>query len=232
MRIDVGNTGGPAHKWKQLLSTAPRRAREKTAHLLFEGRYGVDTAGRTYLHSFDLHSDERVYYVPANWLTLRRVLRPRDVSNSDVFIDLGSGKGRMVLEAARYPFSRVIGVELAEPLHNVARANVGAARMRRRCNNIQLICCDVLDYDIPDDVSVVFLNNPFRGAIFEQVIENLIASHDRRPRKIRIIYYNPTEHDYLMRTGRFVRERTVHRELRRSDNPFASVVVYALGDAG
>ena len=52
----------------------------------------------------------------------------REIRPDDVFIDLGSGMGRMVLEAARYPFKRVIGVELVEQLHDLARANLASTR--------------------------------------------------------------------------------------------------------
>ena len=78
-----------------------RAARRNAAQLLFERRYGVQTSGRRYLEEFDQAGDERVYYVAANWLTLRRSLHQRDIRADDVFIDLGSGMGRMVLEAAR-----------------------------------------------------------------------------------------------------------------------------------
>src|SRR6478609_9761998 len=99
------------------MSSALRNMRTKAVHLAFESRYAVKTSGRTDLDVYGLDADDRVYYIPSNWLTLRRVLRRHDVRPDDVFIDLGSGKGRMVLEAARYPFRRVIGVELAQPLH-------------------------------------------------------------------------------------------------------------------
>jgi len=96
----------------------PRAARRNVGQLLFERRYRVHTAGRKYLDEFNAADDERVYYVAANWLTLRRLLRRSKIRPDDVFIDLGSGMGRMVLEAARYPFKRVIGVELVEQLHD------------------------------------------------------------------------------------------------------------------
>ena len=50
----------------------------------------------------------------------------------DVFLDLGAGKGRMLLAASRYPFRRVIGVELSDRLAAIARSNVAAFRLRAR----------------------------------------------------------------------------------------------------
>jgi cyclopropane fatty-acyl-phospholipid synthase-like methyltransferase len=54
----------------------------------------------------------------------RLQLDPRDF----VFVDLGSGKGRVILRAATRPFRRVEGVEFSEPLHRVALRNIDNAR--------------------------------------------------------------------------------------------------------
>lgn len=48
-----------------------------------------------------------------------------------MFLDLGSGKGRMVLSAARFPFRRIIGVELSNDLTAIARRNVATSACAR-----------------------------------------------------------------------------------------------------
>src|ERR1700754_2580229 len=40
------------------------------------------------------------------------------------FVDLGSGKGRALLLASRFPFRRIVGVEIAPELSRVAAANI------------------------------------------------------------------------------------------------------------
>ncbi len=204
--------------------------RRSIGRLLFERRYGVRTAEFVSLEEFGLAHRDRVYYSPANWQTLRRALPRHEVGEHDVFIDLGSGMGRMVLEAAsHYPFKRVIGVELSEELNAIARENVTGTRLRLRCGDIDLVRSDVLDYEIPDDVSVVFLNNPFRGEVFSTVIGRLIASVDRNPRRVTVLYFNPVEEAFLLGTGRFRRLRTVKRGRKAvEDDPFGSTRVYAI----
>lgn len=54
----------------------------------------------------------------------------------------------------------------------------------------------------PDDVTLVFFADPFTGAVFASVIERLLTSLDRCPRRMHIIYRNPVEHDFLVSTGR------------------------------
>jgi len=171
-------------------------------HRLFERRLAVDTADKIEFDDLGYTDGRNIYYEPAEWRTLQRVLPRRSVSRDDVFIDLGSGKARMVIRAAQYPFKRVIGVELSDGLHEVAQRNVEASRGRLACKDIRLVQANALDYELPDEVTVVFLNNPFLGEVFDAAIESILRSMDRRLRALRIIYRNPVEHERLMATGR------------------------------
>ncbi|QDT37699.1 class I SAM-dependent methyltransferase [Stratiformator vulcanicus] len=40
------------------------------------------------------------------------------------FVDLGSGKGRVLLMASEFPFREVVGVELSSQLHEIAANNI------------------------------------------------------------------------------------------------------------
>lgn len=169
-----------------------------------ESRHGIETLGIVELEELGLAGPDRERYKPTEWSTLPRILSRRDVGHDDVFIDFGSGLGRVVYQAAlRYPFKRVIGVELSQQLTDVARRNLERNRSRLRCPEFELVVSDVLDYAIPDDVTVAFFANPFRGTTFATVVERLVQSIDRYPRTLRVIYRNPVEHEQLMATGRF-----------------------------
>ncbi|MEX1140860.1 MAG: methyltransferase domain-containing protein [Thermoleophilaceae bacterium] len=174
------------------------------SRLLYERRYKAETTEAVDLDELGLAADGRGRYEPSDWRVLARVLPRRAVSSDDVFVDIGSGMGRVVLQAAmRYRFRRVIGVELAEGLTETARRNVERNRTRLRCKDVELIAADATAYELPDDVTVVFLYNPFGGELFERVIANVVASLDRRPRRLRVIYKNPIEHERILGTGRF-----------------------------
>ena len=57
-----------------------------------------------------------------------------------VFVDLGSGKGRILLLASRYPFRGVVGVEFAHELNEVAERNIAlSANHRRRCHDVRTV---------------------------------------------------------------------------------------------
>jgi tRNA1(Val) A37 N6-methylase TrmN6 len=65
------------------------------------------------------------------------------ITNRDVFVDFGSGKWRAIFWAARYPFRRVIGVELSAQLNALARRNINRNRHRLTCRDIHLVTADV-----------------------------------------------------------------------------------------
>jgi len=58
--------------------------------------------------------------------------------------NLGSGKGRVLLEALRYRFARVIGVEISKELHEAAAENERLFRGPRRCRRTAVQCCACL----------------------------------------------------------------------------------------
>jgi SAM-dependent methyltransferase len=185
----------PAGVIRRVLS----RIRARVLDFFFER--GLETAGRQYeLEHF--HS-ERTAYEPSGWLYLRRVLRKRDVTPTDVFVDFGSGKGRVVFQAARYPFARVVGVEISEALNEVARRNIGRNRHRLVCQDVALVTADAAEFEVPDDMTVAYFFYPFAGMTFERVLDNIVASLDRRPRRVRLIYACPGEEESIARTGRF-----------------------------
>jgi hypothetical protein len=190
--------------------------RRVVGKLVFDLRHGVRTEHQVSLDSQGLASAERIDYSPSGWFLLRRALPQHETRPEDVFLDAGSGMGRIVLQAARqYRFARVIGVELAPELHRIAQDNLRRSRTRALAmSHIDLINADITDYTVPDDVTVVYLFNPFTGSVFQTFLQHLMESIDRAPRTIRIIYANPVEEQQLLATGRVQPLRAVRGRAR------------------
>jgi SAM-dependent methyltransferase len=167
---------------------------------------GLDTS-KTQLEPDHFHPD-RVTYQPSGWRYLRRGLRGLDVGPSDVFVDFGAGKGRVLCQAARYPFARVIGVEISDRLADVARANVDRNRHRFTCQAVEVVTADAVDYQIPDDLTVAYFYHPFAGRTFETVIDRLVESIERKPRRVTIVYACPGLERYILASGHFRLART------------------------
>jgi hypothetical protein len=130
----------PTVRWastRQIWRRCYVSARALAGVALFDHRYGVTTHGVVHLADLATSEPRSMDYMPAGVWSLRRILGRREVSDEDVFIDFGSGKGRVVLQAAlHYPFRTVCGIELSEHLHRIAEDNVSRVRHRlgdRRC---------------------------------------------------------------------------------------------------
>jgi hypothetical protein len=184
----------------------PLRAR--VSRSIYARGADLETDGQIWLEDLGLAAPGRGRYGPAQWSVLPRILPVREVSDDDVFIDYGSGMGRVVYQAAaRYRFKRVIGLELSDHLNQIAQANLDRNSARLRCSNIQLITADAVEYEPPPDVTVAFFYNPFNGEIFETALNKLLANAERR---LRIIYRYPVEHELMRRDPRL----TEHKRLR------------------
>jgi SAM-dependent methyltransferase len=179
------------------------RVRGLIGEKVFDRRRGIDTSRPVDLADFGLAEDGRIPYVPSAWRSLPSALRRVPLRADDVFLDLGSGKGRIVIQAAGRAFKRVIGVELSPELNAIAKGNLEASRASLRCQDVELIEADIAGFRVPDDVTVVYAYNPVRGELFEAAMRALIASYDRNPRPLHLLYRYPREHDRLEASGRF-----------------------------
>jgi SAM-dependent methyltransferase len=188
---------------------AARAAKARLERLVFERGDLVDTKPEVSLKEFGLDDPGRTRYEASAWGFLRRALRRCEVGPDDVFLDIGSGKGRVVWQAAQHPFARVIGVEIAPELNAVARGNIERNRERLAVEEIELITADATSFQIPDDVTIIYLYNPVKGAPFREILGNIAASLDRNPRRLTLIYANPEQGDDVLATGRFELEHVL-----------------------
>jgi SAM-dependent methyltransferase len=116
------------------------------------------------------------------------------------FIDMGSGKGRVLFVAAEYPFRKVVGVEFSNALHEEAMANLKRYRYSgRRCADIEPVHVDARDFDFPDDNLVIYLFNPFGPEVMERMLANLERSLETHPRHAIVVMLWPDHSDVVER---------------------------------
>jgi predicted RNA methylase len=107
------------------------------------------------------------------------------------FIDLGAGKGRALLVASAFPFKKLVGVEFARELANIARMNL------RSCDRAEVICNDASLYEYPTGNLVVYMYNPFECALMERVMKRLYEAAESRV--VYLIYLQPVCIDIVER---------------------------------
>lgn len=155
-----------------------------------EARLGVKTSFCVSSAAAGIDDLDAVDYVPMGYRALRAAIERLPLHHEcATFLDYGAGKGRAVVTAATYPFSRVIGVELSSSLVEIAEQNV--RRMKhRRAQRVDIVQADAGEYVVPDDVNVIYFFNPFRGKVLRQVVSNIRASFAGSPRVMHIVFFN------------------------------------------
>jgi predicted RNA methylase len=177
----------PVVLWKNLCYPFTAAAAERR----FDRSAGIDTAGVIEAAELGLGVDAKGYHAMppkiARYMIAQIAPRARDYT----FVDIGAGKGRVLLIAAQIPFRKVIGIELSEPLCDVARQNVKKAAARLNCvTPIDVIHEDARTFVLPHGRCVLFLYNPFSGEVADQVVTNILRSFAAAPREIVILYYS------------------------------------------
>jgi SAM-dependent methyltransferase len=133
-----------------------------------------------------------------------------DVLRGFTFVDLGCGKGKPLLVAASYPFGRLVGVDISPVCVGVARRNVARYGPERiDPARVELRVGEAEDFAFPPEPLVVYLYNPFPGAVLERVVANLEASLREKPRACAVVYVNPHALSVLAASGMFERLATI-----------------------
>jgi SAM-dependent methyltransferase len=133
-------------------------------------------------------------YSPVRANNVRESLRnlPTDNYSDYTFIDIGSGKGRVLFVAAEFPFRKVIGVEFAIHIHQQALQNIQRfSGWKRKCSTIESLNDNAAEFEFPNENLVIYLCNPFGPEIMARMLANLAQSLDRHPRHVIMILLWP-----------------------------------------
>lgn len=199
--------------WDALLELRPSRRKAAFGDLDYDWEHSVDTTRSNvgFSTQFFTGITARPYFATEPWLfeqimdALVLSIQQSAVSVQQsaisqetfvqaglqefTFIDLGSGKGRVLLMASEYPFKRIIGVEFMPELHRAAQKNIaGYSNGRQQCRHIESVCMDARDFQFPPGPLVVYLFNSFSESTFAQVLKNLRQSIEQAPRPVYIAY--------------------------------------------
>ena len=134
------------------------------------------------------------YFILENLLGNFCKLFPRETS----LIDVGSGKGRVMVAAAHYGFKNIIGVDFARELCEAAERNINKIKTQFPDTTFNIYCKDILNYEIKADDKVFFLFNPFNKEIMEKFLEKIDRSVKEHRRTIYFIYANPQQKEILI----------------------------------
>lgn len=167
----------------------------------FDQEHRTDTAGNRSIASLDVielpEAQYAVHYEPSSAEVVRRALGKLSIDAAGfTFVDFGSGKGKVLLAAASFPFKEVIGVEFSRELHEIALSNI--ARLRpavSRAGKVSSIHCEASAFALPNGNLVCYFNNPFGPPVIARVVRRLVAHHRDHGYQIIVIYAVPRHRD-------------------------------------
>jgi hypothetical protein len=179
------------------------------AHQRFDMKYGLDTQMPIRARHLELSAPGGRFahhYEGTPIPLIRKIVRKLGTDlQRFTFIDLGSGKGRVLLITSQYPFKSVIGVEFSETLHNIAEENiakfdrVGLTKVRPTSINMD---AGAFDFSKVGD-KVIFCNNPFTAGLMLKVLDNLQFSLKQNKNEGIVIYLTPISNEVSERLGTF-----------------------------
>ncbi len=136
------------------------------------------------------------YFLLEKMLTLFRM-----ISNQTSIVDLGCGRGRVMAAAAHFGFTSITGIDFAKELCEEAEKNMLKTQLRFKNIKWEVLCKDVLNYDIQANDSVFFMFNPFEKEILNKFLGKIEVSLKEFPRIIWFLYASPVYQDCLIQFG-------------------------------
>jgi SAM-dependent methyltransferase len=209
---------GPLQTFRRLLSllwefvheSTPSRQRQRYGDVEYDWDFHVDTTSATvgwrdrllgHFHSPYQPTEPALFHEMIERL---RQASPKIDIREFTFIDIGSGKGRVLLMAADYPFRRILGVELLPELHRVAQENISKYKSdSQQCFVVEAKNADAVDFEFPLEPTVLYLFNPLPESGLATMIGNLERSLQEHPRQVFVLYHNPLLESVLTRSASF-----------------------------
>lgn len=177
--------------------TQVRLSEEKSG---FDQEFGTVTA--PIIGQFDLGSkvsfdrwEKSVRYVPSPTKVVAQVLDELrhycTAYEAYTFIDIGAGLGRNLLLASHFPFRKVIGVEIATELAEVAKRNIEIYHStKQKCYDLEMACVDALDFQFPSDNLVLYFYWPFPEEVSRKFVKRLEEHLLKQDAHVVLIFLN------------------------------------------
>jgi SAM-dependent methyltransferase len=165
------------------ISTRLFRKRRQTQADAFDLSHGIDTCTQADLWRLNIPSPDwrdGKRYAPVSVEAFDIAMANLPITPSEyTFIDLGSGKGRVLILAFERGFRQVIGVEFSPELCTIAKYNLAATKA-----TAQVVCQSATEFVFPTEPTVIFLYNSFGPT-------TLLSTLNHVRRGTYIIYVNP-----------------------------------------
>ncbi|MFN7912492.1 MAG: class I SAM-dependent methyltransferase [Bacteroidota bacterium] len=149
-------------------------------------------------------------YWSSNNKFLRNGLNSLNLDVQKSIIDIGCGKGEVLIAFNKYGFKNVAGIELTVKLYNIAKSNISKLKL----DNIKIYNENAIEFDYYEKYNYFYLYNPFHSEVMRPVIDKIESTLITQPRNIIIIYKNPVCHDEIIKNKIFELKREFPTEIK------------------
>jgi SAM-dependent methyltransferase len=168
---------------------------EEEANRAFDRRHGTDTADEIGLVETGVSGEQaragNGVYRPLWEGAFHDALRTVGVAFDDYsFVDLGCGKGKLLMLASAYPFARIVGVEYSPGLLAIAQRNLTVFRTaEQKCHQLEAVLGDARHWRLPPGPVLVLIFNSFDPATTREVMRGIDAEA-KRDEPLFVLYVN------------------------------------------
>ncbi|MCI8661146.1 MAG: SAM-dependent methyltransferase [Lachnospiraceae bacterium] len=161
--------------------------------LQWEKLLKIKTTGRD-----DSSSDQHHYpYEPTPYCVLERLAKSGYFGKKNLFLDYGTGKGRVCFYLSYQSGCRSIGIEYDKRIYTGAMSNKETAVSGQRT---EFVLTGGEQYLVPAEVDRCYFFNPFSVEILKTVLAKIMDSYYKEPRECYLFFYYPSDEymGYLM----------------------------------
>jgi SAM-dependent methyltransferase len=167
--------------------------------------YRIRTTGEDELKGLEksgIDISHATLYMPSSYNVLEKLMKEiTKYPSNKTFLDIGCGKGRAMVVAAEYGFTRIKGIDFSKEFCDYAGEVTKAYHSRNPSAEFTVIHAEASSYAIDPDITTIFLFNPFDEIITARLVENIQTSQSRNPRTIRVLYVNPIHKSSFLEKG-------------------------------
>lgn len=153
----------------------------------------VKTTGRDETNADEYHHP----YEPTPYTVLERLVTSGLITQEDVVLDYGCGKGRVGFFLSYRTKAKTIGIEYDDRILDIALENQKTTISRVKPD---FVLTKAEEYEVPPDVNRCYFFNPFSVEILHKVMARIIESYYENPRELFLFFYYPSDEyiSYLM----------------------------------
>lgn len=132
-------------------------------------------------------------YVPTRARTFQKLLKHLAPDTDGTFVDYGCGKGRVLILAQEFGFTKVIGLEIVDEWARLSQKNLETCATPDR---FQIISGDATMYLPEEKDKFFYFYDPFSDVVLLQCLDKIKTSLSSRPRSAIIVIHNNIREDW------------------------------------